>query len=62
MRVSSAQTGCVRKVQVKERQIEGCMDEGLLSIPIANSTLDELERFNVCRTTIVDLHGYLCFK
>jgi len=62
MRVSSAQTGCVRKVQVKERQIEGCMDESLLTIPIGNSTLGDLERFNVCMTTIVDLHENLYFK
>ena len=58
--MSSAQTGCVRKLQ--DREVESRIDESLLSIPIGNSTPDDLERFNVCMTTIVDLHENLYFK
>ena len=60
MRVSSAQTGCVRKVQ--DREAESRIDESPLSIPIGNSTPDDLERFNACMTTIVDLHENPYFK
>jgi hypothetical protein len=58
--VSSAQTGCVRKVQ--DRGTESRIDESLLLIPICNSTPDDLERFNACMTTIVDLHENSHFK
>ena len=60
MRVSSAQTGCVHKLQ--DREAESRIDESLLLIPICNSNLDDLERFKVCMTTIVDLHENPYFK